>query len=110
MSHYADNAILMSPNNPSIKGYKDIENHYRAIFENSEFLELRAISNETRVQGNLATIAGINFGAIQSKVDSTKNKIHSKFIMQFTKLNGIWKESRLIWNDAGSDENIFNSK
>jgi len=110
MSHYAADAILMSPNSPSIQGYQNIENHYRTLFENSEFLGLRAIPNEIRVQGNLATIAGVNYGTIQSKMDSTKVKIYSKFLMQFIKQKGEWKVSRLIWNNAGSDENIFNSK
>ena len=109
MSHYANNAVLMSPNGVSIAGHKDIETHYAKIFENSKFLNLKAVSHDTRVQGNMASMAGVNYGTIVSKKDSTNTEIHAKFMMLFEKQNGTWKITRLIWNDAGSRENLFTS-
>ncbi|MEZ4809265.1 MAG: SgcJ/EcaC family oxidoreductase [Allomuricauda sp.] len=107
MSHYAENAVLMSPNGVSIAGHENIETHYGKIFENSTFLNLKAVSHDIRVQGNMATIAGINYGSIVSKKDSTDTEIHGKFMMLFEKQGGSWKITRLIWNDAGSRENLF---
>ena len=106
MSHYSDNAILMSPDGPSINGSPAIRDHYQFLFDNFQFKDLIAVTDEIVVRGDFALIAGVNSGIIQSKTDFTSKEINSKFVMLFKKTNSSWKITRLIWNNAGAAENV----
>ena len=110
ISHYAADAVLMAPNAPSVRGIEKIKNHYRNLFDEFRFEGLQANAEDIRVGGDLAVIAGTNSGLILSKADSTAQEIHGKFIMQLVKETGQWKISRLIWNDAGTRENLMTGR
>jgi ketosteroid isomerase-like protein len=100
MNHYSRDVVLMPPDTTSIIGWDAVKAHYRTLFQNFQFINLKAIPEETSVSQDVAIVAGTTGGIIQAKNDSSSQEFQDKFMMLFRKNDrGTWKINRLIWND-----------
>lgn len=97
ISHYAPDAVLISPSGPDILGRSRIREHYAGLFEQNTL----AISNEildTVVSRDWAISRGVNRVTATSKLDGTKATAISKYLMTLRRgPDGDWKIVHLMW-------------
>ncbi|MBX9599708.1 MAG: SgcJ/EcaC family oxidoreductase [Bryobacteraceae bacterium] len=103
---YSEDAVLIPPNAPEIRGRAAILAHYRRVFERDQ-PRLWVEPEETLVAGDFAVETGRTKGFLWhlgSSADS--RKIDDRYVMILRKTDGAWRISRRIWNsqplaDAG---------
>lgn len=97
---YSDNAILMPPNDPMIKGKTEIRKRYEGIFATTT-MRLENITEEAHVSGDWGLIRGRTIGVITAIDSGEKKSIKDKYLM-ILRLGqtGDWKISHLMWSPA----------
>lgn len=107
LSYFADDAELLPPNSVPVRGIQTIRLRYEQILAES-VLELRAVSRETRVEGDWAFDRGAIKGEIflknnggEADLNSPSRTVNDKYMMIFRRdTGGGWKITRLIWNSS----------
>lgn len=97
MSLYSDDAILLPPGGPDIKGNEAIRSHYERLFAATD-LEIENETHETIVSGNLAMTRGVNRVTAIPKAGGPAKFGRDKYVMVLEKdVAGSWRISHLIW-------------
>jgi uncharacterized protein (TIGR02246 family) len=97
IASYADDAILLPPNDVSVVGKQAIRARYEEGFRHFRF-DIVFTADETHIFGDLAFIRGTINGRTVPKGDEPSRKIHDKYIMVLHRQKDGWKIARLIWN------------
>ncbi len=100
MGFYADDAILLPPNDAAVRGKEVIRSRYEEGFRHFRF-DIVFSSEETQVFGDWAFIRGTIQGRTVPKGTEPSRKLNDKYIMVLRRQKDGWKIARLIWN--GSD-------
>lgn len=107
LSLYADDAILMPPNQPAIEGKEAFRLWQTAAFERSNS-EMSIISEEIIVSGDWAFSRGVLTWASISKITGKKREGIGKYILTFQRqTDGSWKAKHDIWNSTPSKDKKF---
>jgi len=98
---YAENSILMSPNESIRKGKEAILLGYQKAGElNDEHVESTAVE-DARVSGDLAVVRGIDTGTTTPRSGGEPVKFNVKWLVVFERqADGTWKCIYEIWNDS----------
>jgi uncharacterized protein (TIGR02246 family) len=97
---YADDAVLLPPNDVPVVGKDAIRARYEEGFRHFRFA-ISSSSEETHVFGNWAFDRGTTVGKTIPKTDEPSRQIHDKYVMILQlEPGGAWKIARLIWNAA----------
>ncbi len=97
---YADDALLLPPGSPPVRGREAIRAHYTAIF-NASRLKLAAESLETLVAGDWAIDRGVTAGLVIPKETGEPRTVNDAYLMILRRdPDGAWRIWRLIWNAA----------
>ncbi|MFX0197844.1 MAG: YybH family protein [Candidatus Hodarchaeota archaeon] len=100
MSLYADDAILMPPNQAAIVGKEAMRSWQETVFETHSF-EFKIDSKEIVVDGDLAFSRGTLNLTVTSKTDGESFSSEGKYIVILRRQNdGSWKATHDIWNDT----------
>ncbi len=97
---YAENPILMTPNEPVRKGKEAILLGYQKYDElNKEHVD-SSVAEEVHVSGNLAAAWGIDTGTSTPKSGGEPVKYTVNWLMAFERqTDGTWKCLYEMWND-----------
>jgi uncharacterized protein (TIGR02246 family) len=97
---YADDAVLLPPNDAPVVGKDAIRARYDEGFRHFRFA-ISSSSEETHVFGDWAFDRGTTVGKTIPKTDEPSRQIHDKYVMILhLEPGGAWKIARLIWNAA----------
>jgi uncharacterized protein (TIGR02246 family) len=100
MSFYADDSVLLPPNDSPVVGKDAIRSRYEEGFRHFRF-DISSTSDETRVFGEWAFDRGTTSGRTIPKESDAARQVHDKYVMILHReVNGSWKIARLIWNRA----------
>ena len=100
MSLYADDAVLLPPGEPPVRGRGVIRQRYEAIFSSST-LALVGTVESLRVAGDLAVVRGATSGTVTSKTGGGELKVDDKYVMVLERSDaGRWLIAELMWNRA----------
>lgn len=97
---YSDNAILMPPNDPAIKGKSEIRKRYESIFATTK-VRFENVTEEAYVSGDWGFIRGFTNGFVTVMDSGEKKSIKDKYLMILRlQPDGDWKISHLMWSPA----------
>jgi uncharacterized protein (TIGR02246 family) len=97
ISFYAEDAVLLPPNDGDVNGKAAIRARYEEGFRHFRF-DIVFSSDEAQVFGEWAFIRGAIHGRTIPKGDEASRKINDKYIMVLHRQKDGWKIARLIWN------------
>ncbi|MDH4198259.1 MAG: DUF4440 domain-containing protein [Candidatus Aminicenantes bacterium] len=97
---YAENSVLMSPNEPVRKGKEAILLGYQKASElNDEHVD-GTVVEDVRVSGDLAVVRGIDTGTTTPRSGGEPVKYNLKWLIVFERQSdGTWKCIYEMWND-----------
>lgn len=102
--HFTEDAILMAPGVPAMKGRDAVRDYYQFIFDEYE-PELESHYVEVRVEGDLAYGRGIAKVTLTPKDGTETLESASKYLNILQRQpDGTWKTTHDIWNGNESSE------
>ena len=103
MALYDEEALLLPPNGPAIKGRSAIKQRYQQGFDKAR-LELKFISEETQVAGDWAFDRGLTRGRNVWRDGKAPTVFEHKYLMILKRQpDHTWKITRLIWNHNATE-------
>jgi uncharacterized protein (TIGR02246 family) len=99
MRFYADDAVLIPPNLPTIDGRDAIREDYERLFEEANLLIEPRIDG-IRVSNDEAVVRGINY-IRSARIDTGVSEcVSSRYLMTLRRLDGgEWKIDQWMWSD-----------
>lgn len=99
LGYYADDAVLMPPNEAPVAERADIRKRYDALFE--DFApDIEARIDEVCVEGNLAFVRGHTGGWLVSRIGGRSRELDDVYLMILRRAEGGWRIARLMWHSA----------
>lgn len=95
--YFADDALLMAPGKPVLKGTKAVEEYYKLIFDQYNTV-LESHYEEVEVSGDLAYGRGEAKVTLTPKSGGAGSVSTAKYLNILKKVNGVWKTTHDIWN------------
>jgi uncharacterized protein (TIGR02246 family) len=96
--HFAEDALLMAPDKPTLKGKAAVQNYYQHIFDEYE-TSLKSYYDEVKVSGDLAYGRGFAEVALNPKRGGPALKSTAKYINIMRRdSDGKWTTTHDIWN------------
>ena len=100
LAYYADDALLMPPNEAPVTERAEIQKRYASLFENFA-PDIEARIDEICTEGNLAFVRGHNGGWLVSRVGGRSRELDDVYLMVVRRdAGGDWKIARLMWHPA----------
>jgi uncharacterized protein (TIGR02246 family) len=94
---YADDAVLLPPNEPLVTGKPAIRTRYAQLFAKTR-MEVRFEPEDVRIDGSLAVLRGRTVGKRVSSDGSKTEDLGNKFLMILKRVGSDWRISALMWN------------
>ncbi len=100
LGYYADDAVLMPPNEPPVQGKEGIRPRYESLF--AQFLPaIESRIDEIRVDRDWAFVAGGNGGRLAPRDGGEPRVLNDAWVMVLRRSGAHeWKIARLIWHSA----------
>jgi len=100
LGYYAEDAVLMPPNEPPVQGKSAIRPRYESLFAQFDpAIESRI--DEIRVDRDWAFVAGGNGGRLAPRDGGTPRLLNDAWVMVLRRSGAHdWKIARLIWHSA----------
>jgi len=96
--HFAEDALLMAPDKPALKGKAGVQNYYQDIFDEHQ-TALKSHYEEVKVSGDLAYGRGHAEVALTSRTSQQVRKSSAKYInIMKRQADGRWITTHDIWN------------
>ena len=96
--HFAEDALLMAPDKPTLKGRAAVQNYYQDIFDENQ-TALKSDYEEVKVSGDLAYGRGFAEVVLTSKAGGKVRKSTAKYInIMKRQADGRWITTHDIWN------------
>lgn len=100
LAYYADDALLMPPNEAPVTEHTEIQKRYESLFENFA-PDIEARIDEICAEGNLAFVRGHNGGWLVSRTGGRSRELDDVYLMVLRRdPGGDWKIARLMWHPA----------
>jgi uncharacterized protein (TIGR02246 family) len=100
LAYYAEDAILMPPNSPTVLGIAAIRPRYEVLFRDYRPAIEGAI-DEVVVRGDLAYVRGRNGGTLRGRNGASDRALNDVYVMVLRRSgDGEWRITRLIWHSA----------
>jgi uncharacterized protein (TIGR02246 family) len=102
VAHWADDGVLLPPNEPAVSGREALISWYRRVFNESRFA-FRISFDEIQVVGGWSFARGSYAGSIIPKDGSEPIHEEGKYLeIHKRDADGSWKFARHIWNSDRS--------
>lgn len=102
LGSYADDAILMPPNEPPVTDHAVIQERYEGLFRNFD-PDIDGRIDEICVAGALAFVRGHNGGWLVSRAGQGSRELDDVYLMVLRREGGgDWKISHLMWHPASA--------
>jgi ketosteroid isomerase-like protein len=98
-SQLAPDVIVMAPNMPAMGGPQLTPEEIRSFFEMFSY-DNRYQSQEIVISGDWAFDRGIGTEIVTNKKDGTVTKSNAKYLWIYRRVDGVWKQARVIWNSS----------
>lgn len=95
--YFADDALLMAPGKPVLKGTEAVKDYYGSIFDQYD-TKLESHYEEVEVSGKLAYGRGEARVTLTPKAGGPTSVSTAKYLNILKKVNGVWKTTHDIWN------------
>jgi uncharacterized protein (TIGR02246 family) len=96
--HFTEDALLMAPDKPTLKGKAAVQTYYQHIFDDYE-TGLKSYYEEVKVSGQLAYGRGFAEVVLTPKRGGPAMTSTSKYInIMKREADGTWKTTHDIWN------------
>ena len=96
--HFTEDALLMAPDQPTLKGRSAVQAYYQRIFDEYE-TRLKSYYEEVKVSGQLAYGRGFAEVALIPKQGGQALTSTAKYInIMKREADGTWKTTHDIWN------------
>jgi ketosteroid isomerase-like protein len=95
--HFAPDAVAMAPNSPATVGAETSRAGLRAFFD-AFTIEIHYTSEEIVVSGDWAFDRGTSTERVTPKAGGPVTTANAKYLWLYQRLNGEWKQARVIWN------------
>ena len=96
--HFTDDALLMAPDQPTLKGKAAVQSYYQHIFDEYE-TRLRSYYEEVKVSGQISYGRGFAEVALSPKQGGQALTSTAKYInIMKREADGTWKTTHDIWN------------
>lgn len=96
--HFVDDALLMAPDKPILKGKAAVESYYQHIFDEHN-TDLKSYYEEVKVAGDFAYGRGFAEVLLTPKGGGPTRKSTAKYINILKRqADGTWKTTHDIWN------------
>lgn len=100
MSFYADDAVLMPPNEQPVVGQEAIRPRYEQLFGNFD-PEIELSVDEVCADSDLAFVRGHNSGRLVGREREEVRELSDNFLMLLGRgEDGVWRISHLVWHRA----------
>lgn len=101
LGYYADDAMLLPPNEEPIRGKAAIRPRYEGLFQ--AFLpEIVGDIDELQVAGEWAFVRGRNRGRLTPRAGGEPRTLNDVYLMLLRRdEGGSWRIAHLIWHSAG---------
>ena len=100
LRHYADDAVLMPPNEPPVRGKPAIRPRYEELF--AKFAPAIVVNIDTiEIERDLAIVSGRNGGSLAALDGGGSRTLNDAWVMILGRRGKDWKIIRLIWHSAG---------
>ena len=97
-AHFAEDALLMAPDKPTLKGKAAVQSYYQQIFDEYE-TALKSNYDEVKVSGDLAYGRGFAEVLLTPKRGGQTVKSTAKYInIMKRQTDGTWITTHDIWN------------
>lgn len=97
VARYSEDVVLLPPNSPPLSGQALLRERYRAILA-ATTLNLRAVIDELRVDGDTAWIRGTTVGETLPKAGGASQPVNDNFLMLLRKDADEWRITHLMWH------------
>src|SRR5262245_18720159 len=97
LSLYAEDAALLPPNEPIMRGKAAIRERYTRMFASTR-MTVRVEPEDDGVSGDLAFLRGRTVGTRVSTDGQRSEDLANKFVMIFERRGGVWLIHSLTWN------------
>lgn len=97
MAMYAEDAVLLPPNEPSVSGKPDIRSRYTKMFATTR-MNVRFEIDEDGTNGDLGFLRGRTIGRRVSTDGKRVEDLTGKFLMLLKRQGGGWQIKTLVWN------------
>jgi ketosteroid isomerase-like protein len=102
LSYYADDALLMPPNEPSVSGLAAIRPRYEGLFRDFN-PAIESHVEEVCVAGEHGYVLGHNGGWLRSRRSAGDRALDDMYMMLLARnARGAWKITHLIWHRASA--------
>jgi ketosteroid isomerase-like protein len=98
MSYFADNAVLMPPNEPSLFGKKELEEWHREYFAAFKVVTLDQTEREVTVFGQHAIERWAYLVAIQSVGGEDRIRDDGRFLTLWEQEGNVWRIAQSMFN------------
>jgi ketosteroid isomerase-like protein len=98
MSFYADTAVMMPPNEPSLYGRKELEEWHREYYEAFKIITLDQTDREVVVFGDHAIERWSYLVAIQSLGGEDRIRDDGRFFTLWEQADGVWRIAQTMFN------------
>ena len=99
MAVYADDAILMPPNEAPVRGKVPLRPRYKALFDAMQ-PEIESRIEEIQVTGDWAYVVGSNGGRLVPLAGGEPRRLSDAYVMILRRDHGAWSVARLIWHST----------
>jgi uncharacterized protein (TIGR02246 family) len=100
LDYYANDAMLLPPNEPPVAGLDAIKPRYQALFSHFD-PSIEGRIDEVCVSGTLAFVRGHNGGRLHARDGGQDRELDDLYLMLLQReSDGLWRISRLIWHRA----------
>ena len=102
LSFYADDAILMPPNEASVRGKAAIRPRYERLFADFN-PEITGEIEELQVADDWAFVRGVNRGSLAPRAGGEARQLSDVYLMILRRATaGSWQIARLIWHPGAA--------
>lgn len=99
LSFFSDDAVLIPPSGPAIRGISGIADHYRQLVGEQQ-IESAIRIDEIETAGNLAWGRARVVGYLTSRSTSGETRIDDEWLAVLRRSGGEWQLARLMWREA----------
>lgn len=98
LAFYADDAVLLPPNQPLVHGQDAIRLRYEGLFAAYD-PAIEPVIEEVEIQGDLAYVRGHNGGVLHGHGDAADIPLDDTYLMILRRGGaGTWRITRLMWH------------
>lgn len=99
LSSFSDDALLIPPSGPAVRGISGIADHYRQLVREQQISSAIRI-DEVETEGRLAWARARVVGYLTSRSTAGETRIDDEWLVVLRRSGDEWQIARLMWRKA----------